>query len=61
MKVITLCGSLKFKNEMMIVAEKLNLEGKCVITPVYPVGDNYIRTDEQLEAIKMLIKGFIHL
>lgn len=52
MKVITLCGSLKFKNEMMRVAEKLNLEGKCAITPVYPVGDNYIRTDEQLEAIK---------
>lgn len=52
MKVITLCGSLKFKNEMMRVAEKLNLEGKCVITPVYPVGDNYIRTGEQLEAIK---------
>lgn len=46
MKVITLCGSLKFKDEMMKVAEKLDLEEKCVITPVYPVGDNYIRTDE---------------
>lgn len=36
----------------MKVAEKLDLEGNCVITPVYPVGDNCIRTDEQLEAIK---------
>ena len=27
MKVITLCGSLKFQKEMMSVAEKMALEG----------------------------------
>lgn len=52
MKIITLCGSLKFKNEMMIVAEKLALEGNCVLTPVYPVLDNYVRTDEQMQCLK---------
>ncbi len=52
MKVITLCGSLKFKKEMMIVAEKIALEGNCIITPVYPVLENYKRTDEQLEKLK---------
>lgn len=52
MKIITLCGSLKFKKEMMIVAEKLALEGNCVLTPVYPVLENYERTDEQLEKLK---------
>ena len=40
MKVITICGSLKFQKEMMIVAEKLALEGKCVLTPVYPISEN---------------------
>ena len=53
MKIVTLCGSLKFKNEMMIVAEKVALKGNCVITPVYPVLDNFTRTKEQLECLKL--------
>ena len=52
MKTITLCGSLKFKHEMMIVAEKMALEGNCILTPVYPVLENYERTDEQLMKLK---------
>lgn len=52
MKIITICGSLKFKNEMMKVAEQLALEGDCVITPVYPTEENYTRTDEQIENLK---------
>ncbi len=27
MKVITLCGSIKYQKEMMIIAEKMALEG----------------------------------
>ena len=52
MKIITLCGSLKFQKEMMIAAEKMALEGNCIITPVYPVLENYERTDKQLEKLK---------
>ena len=52
MKIITLCGSLKFKHEMMIVAEKMALEGNCILTPVYPVLENYERTNEQLMKLK---------
>ena len=52
MKIITLCGSLKFKKEMMIVAEKFALEGNCILTPVYPIIENCERTDEQLEKLK---------
>lgn len=52
MKIITLCGSLKFQEEMMIVAEELALKGNCVLTPVYPVLENYKRTDEQIEKLK---------
>ena len=52
MKIITLCGSLKFKKEMMEIAEKMALDGNCVLTPVYPVLENYKRTDRQLELLK---------
>lgn len=53
MKVVTLCGSFKFKKQMMEVAEKLALEGNCIITPVYPTKEYYTRTDEQMENLKM--------
>ena len=36
MKVITMCGSLKFKDDMMYWAEKLALEGNCVLSVIYP-------------------------
>ncbi len=47
MKIITLCGSLKFKKEMIEIAEKMTLEGNYVLTPVYPVLEDYKRTDRQ--------------
>lgn len=52
MKIITLCGSLKFQKEMMIIAEKMTLEGYCILTPVYPVSENMDRTEEQLIKLK---------
>lgn len=33
MKVITVCGSYKFKKEMINIAEKLTLDGNCVLMP----------------------------
>lgn len=33
MKVITVCGSYRFKKEMIDIAEKLTLEGNCVLMP----------------------------
>ena len=52
MKIITLCGSLKFQKEMMIVAEKIALEGYCILTPVYPVSKDIERSNEQLIKLK---------
>ena len=52
MKIITLCGSLKFQKEMMKIAEKMALEGDCILTPVFPVLDNIKRTEEQLKKLK---------
>lgn len=54
MKVITICGSLKFQSEMMIEAEKLALDGNCVLTPVYPIPENLVKTEEQLEKLKLV-------
>ena len=52
MKIITICGSLKFQKEMMITAQKLALQGYCVLTPVYPVIDDIKITDEKLKLLK---------
>lgn len=35
-KVITICGSLKFQNQMMIETERLELEGNCILSVIYP-------------------------
>ena len=52
MKIITLCGSLKFQKEMMIVAEKMALEGNCILTPTYPVIENIQIKEEQIAMLK---------
>lgn len=52
MKVITISGSLKFQKDMMKVAEKLSLEGNCVLTPTYQISESLIMSDEQLEKLK---------
>lgn len=52
MKIITLCGSLKFQKEMMTIAEKMALEGYYILTPVYPVSEKIERTKEQLIKLK---------
>lgn len=52
MKIITLCGSLKFQKEMMIIAEKMALNGNCILTPVYPILENNEKTDEQINMLK---------
>lgn len=36
----------------MEIAEKVALKGNCILTPVYPVLENYKRTDEQLKMLK---------
>ena len=51
MKVITICGSLKYKDEMMKTAQRLSLDGNCVLTPVYPVGDKK-PSEEELKILK---------
>ena len=50
--IITLCGSIKFKDEFMKVQEKLTLDGNIVLTPNF---FNNIKKEEiGLETKKML-------
>lgn len=34
MKIITVCGSYRFKKEMTEITEKMALKGNCMITPI---------------------------
>lgn len=52
MKVVTLCGSMKFQDEMMKIAEKLALDGECVLTPIYMVTQHPAITDEEIKRLK---------
>lgn len=38
MKVITVCGSLRFVKEMMEITERMELEGNCMLVPIYNPG-----------------------
>ena len=51
MKIITICGSLKFENEIKIYSEKLALEGNCVLSVIYPTKEKDKYTDEELHIL----------
>ena len=51
MKIITICGSLKFENEMKNVSEKLALEGNCVLSVIYPTKEKEKYTKEEIEIL----------
>lgn len=47
MKVVTICGSMKFLNKMLELAWHLEVEkGFCVFQPVAKVGDEQLTADE---------------
>lgn len=49
--IITLCGSIKFKNEFMKVQEKLTLNENIVFTPTF---FNNLKDEVNIETKKML-------
>ena len=48
MKIITICGSLKFKNEIMKITEEMTLRGNCVLSIVYPTKKAYTDEEKQI-------------
>lgn len=53
-KIITLCGSIKFKEEFIKVQEKLTLEGNIILTPNF--FNNIKKEDIKEETKEMLDK-----
>lgn len=35
MKIITVCGSMRFYKEMMEITEKIELQGNCMLVPIF--------------------------
>lgn len=52
MKIVTICGSLKYQKEMMKLAETMALEGYCILTPIYPTISGTERTEEEIIKLK---------
>jgi hypothetical protein len=51
MKIITICGSIKFIEEMKFYTEKLALEGNCVLSVIYPTKNNKCYTSEEIHIL----------
>ncbi len=62
MKVITMCGSLKFESEFKHWSEKLELDGNCVLSIIYPtIPDKDAYTPEQHEILDIMHKKRIDM
>lgn len=53
MKIITVCGSMKFIDKIMEISEKMELEGNCVLTPIYHSDISVYTSNEILMLGKM--------
>lgn len=61
-KIITVCGSYKFKKEMLEITEKLALQGNCMLTPIElskPNKEAY--TEREAEMLEKMHKEKIKL
>ena len=55
-KIITIYGSLKSMAEVQTIAERIELEGNCVLSITYPTKDKEDYTEEELEILGKLHK-----
>ena len=62
MKIITVCGSLRFKQEMLEISEKMELQGNCMLTPIYPTKpDKDAYTEDEVVILDKMHKEKIKL
>ena len=62
MKIITICGSMRFSEKMMEISEKLELEGNCVLTPIFlPERGKKFYTKQEEETFDLAHKERIKL
>ena len=60
-KIITICGSLKFKDEMIQVAIQMELEGNVVLTPLFPISNENILTEDEICLLSKIHKEKIKI
>ncbi|MCL2560172.1 MAG: hypothetical protein FWE07_06755 [Turicibacter sp.] len=53
-KVITICGSLRFQEQMIMEADRLELEGNCVLSVVYPSKAKELYTTDEIEQLQKM-------
>lgn len=62
MKIITVCGSCKFKKEMTEITEKMALQGNCMLTPIeLTKSDKDAYTEEEASMLDQMHKEKIKL
>ena len=50
-KVITVCGSLRFQAEFIAESERLELDGNCVLSVIYPTKEKDAYTTAEIEVL----------
>lgn len=61
MKIITVCGSLKYKDQIMKITEEYALRGNCMLSIVYPTKKIEEYTKEEIELLGNLHKERIKI
>lgn len=62
MKIITVCGSLKFKEQIMQITEQMELQGNCMLSIIYPTNpDKDAYTTAEAEMLDAMHKEKIKL
>lgn len=62
MKIITVCGSLRFKDEIIKITEEMELQGDCMISVIYPTNeDKDFYTDEEADILDKTHKEKIRI
>ena len=56
MKIITVCGSYKYKNEMVKATEEFALKGNCMLTPI----DLSKQNKDEYTKDELLLLGNMH-
>ncbi len=61
MKIITVCGSLKYQEQIMKITEEYALRGHCMLSIVYPTKQIEKYTKEEIELLGNLHKERIKI
>lgn len=62
MKIITICGSMRFKQEMIEISEKMELQGNCMLMPIYSTkSDKDAYTEDEVLTLNKMHKEKIKL